>query len=201
MSLFQDETESYYYNLMSCSSALYIVTRRNDKGLSEPFLVTANFDASDAYLERDEEVFTVPMSAETYRWIEAYVLGYYVPQKNQAKPEQLETDLAMSTFKTPYKNTERNTTQEPILSRGPRRKQLATRHELEEQKPSAKYPITPETLTPETIEHKIDADMPPVESINTESNLSDFFSPEVSDTLRQQALRKLFHIPVYTHHV
>ena len=81
ISLFQDETESYYYNLVSRSSALYIVTRRNDKGLPEPFLVTPSFDAGNAYLEGDEEVFTVPMSAEIYRWIEAYVLEYYVPQK------------------------------------------------------------------------------------------------------------------------
>ncbi len=81
LGLFQDETESYYYNLMSDTSALYIVTRRNDNDLPVPFLVTASFDAANAYLEGDEEVFTVPMSGEIYRWIETYVLEYYLPQK------------------------------------------------------------------------------------------------------------------------
>jgi len=81
LGLFQDEAESYYYNLMSPASALYIVTRRNNESLPVPFLVTASFDAANAYLEGDEEVFTTPMSAEIYRWIETYVLEYYLPQK------------------------------------------------------------------------------------------------------------------------
>jgi len=37
-----------------------------------------------------------------------------------------------------------------------------------------------------------DADMPPIESLNEESDYSGFLSPEVSDGLRKQALRKLF---------
>lgn len=79
--LFKDEAESYYYNLMADASALYIVTHSSDDGLPEPFLVTASFDAANAYLEGDGEIFTVPMSAEIYRWVETYVLEYYLPQK------------------------------------------------------------------------------------------------------------------------
>ena len=38
-----------------------------------------------------------------------------------------------------------------------------------------------------------DADMPPLESLGEDSDYSGFLSPEVSDKLRQTALRKLFH--------
>lgn len=38
-----------------------------------------------------------------------------------------------------------------------------------------------------------DADMPPLEELNENSDFSGFFSPKVSESLRRQALRKLFH--------
>lgn len=42
-----------------------------------------------------------------------------------------------------------------------------------------------------------DADMPPIESLGEESDYSGFLSPKVSETLRKQALQKLFHSPAY----
>ena len=42
---------------------------------------------------------------------------------------------------------------------------------------------------------KSDEDMTPLEQLTEESNYSDFLSPNVSDALRKQALRKLFHMP------
>ncbi len=42
---------------------------------------------------------------------------------------------------------------------------------------------------------KTDEDMPPLEDLTEESNFSDFLSPNVSEFLRKQALRKLFHMP------
>ena len=48
---------------------------------------------------------------------------------------------------------------------------------------------------PEIQEFKTDEDMPPVEELTEDSNYSDFLSPKVSDALRKQALRKLFHLP------
>lgn len=38
-----------------------------------------------------------------------------------------------------------------------------------------------------------DADMPPLESLGTDSDYTGFLSPKVSETLRRAALRKLFH--------
>jgi hypothetical protein len=38
-----------------------------------------------------------------------------------------------------------------------------------------------------------DEEMPPLESLDEHSDYSPFFSPQVSETLRRMALRKLFH--------
>ena len=40
-----------------------------------------------------------------------------------------------------------------------------------------------------------DADMPPIDSLNEQSDFSPFMSPGVSDALRQAALRRLFRSP------
>lgn len=44
----------------------------------------------------------------------------------------------------------------------------------------------------ETPRDKTDAEMPPLESLHEDSDYSAFFSPKVSETLRRQALRRLF---------
>jgi len=52
-------------------------------------------------------------------------------------------------------------------------------------------PASPPPLT--------DADMPPLETLNAESDYQQFFSPEVSEELRRLALRKLFHQAQFNH--
>jgi len=42
-----------------------------------------------------------------------------------------------------------------------------------------------------------DADMPPIESLNEDSDFSVFMSSGVSDKLRNLALRKMFHVPAF----
>lgn len=42
-----------------------------------------------------------------------------------------------------------------------------------------------------------DADMPPLDSLDGDSDFSVFMSPKVSEQLRKQALRKLFHLPAF----
>ena len=42
-----------------------------------------------------------------------------------------------------------------------------------------------------------DADMPSIESLDQDSDFSVFMSPKVSEQLRTQALRKLFHLPAF----
>lgn len=79
--LFLDQCESYYHNLMAPKPACYVVVRRNEAGIPFPALVSASFDEANAYLEADEEVFPVELQPELYRWVEAFVLKHYVPQK------------------------------------------------------------------------------------------------------------------------
>ena len=42
-----------------------------------------------------------------------------------------------------------------------------------------------------------DADMPPLETLDAESDYTGFLSPKVSESLRRAALRKLFHSPQF----
>jgi len=55
--------------------------------------------------------------------------------------------------------------------------------------------MSSQVTTSEMTEFKTDEDMTPIEQLNEESNYCDFLSPNVSDALRKQALRKLFHMP------
>ena len=42
-----------------------------------------------------------------------------------------------------------------------------------------------------------DADMPPIDTLNEDSDYKGFLSPQVSEGLRRLALRKLFHLPKF----
>jgi len=82
VSLYVDECDSYYHNLMSPSPNCYIIVRHDDDDDEpRPFLVSLSFDEAHAYLEGDDTVYTVDMPAELYRWTEAFVLTHYCPQQ------------------------------------------------------------------------------------------------------------------------
>ena len=48
-----------------------------------------------------------------------------------------------------------------------------------------------------SVEGPTDADMPPVETLDEQSDYRGFLSPKVSEDLRRLALRKLFHLPMF----
>ena len=52
-----------------------------------------------------------------------------------------------------------------------------------------------EPISPPPAQELTDADMPPLDSLDEHSDYRCFFSPKVSEALRRQALRKLFHSP------
>ena len=86
VSLYKDECESYYYNLLSESPRIFIVCRQDDvDNTMQPVLVSASYDEAAAYHESDDEVYTVPMPAELYQWLEAYVLENYTPEKKKKR--------------------------------------------------------------------------------------------------------------------
>ena len=91
---------------------------------------------------------------------------------------------------------------ESALSRWSRRKQEAVKTPpVDEQVPAAAtdasltVPLADEVV-PEPIP-LTDADMPDIDSLAEDSDFTGFMSPGVSDELRNLALRKLFHAPVF----
>ncbi len=70
-----------------------------------------------------------------------------------------------------------------------------SRRKLEAQKKQPDLSIEPQADTSGDLPVLTDADMPPIESLTEDSDYSGFLSPEVSDELRKQALRKLFLAP------
>jgi hypothetical protein len=87
-------------------------------------------------------------------------------------------------------------TGEPFLERWSRRKRAQDQATNTDQESEAAVPVPAvETAPAEPV--LTDADMPPVESLDGESDFSPFMSPGVSDQLRTRALRKLFHLPAF----
>jgi hypothetical protein len=81
-------------------------------------------------------------------------------------------------------------TEEGFLSRWSRRKQE------DDQEPQDELALSDEHVDDTIAEEEYlpdDSDMPPIESLDEESDYSGFMSPKVSEGLRILALRKLFH--------
>lgn len=85
LSLFRDEVESYYHNLTSASPSVFVVCRPEDSGEWKTIHVTPSYDAAEAYMQGDGQVFPVAMPPEVYRWVEAYVVEHYVPEKRRKR--------------------------------------------------------------------------------------------------------------------
>jgi hypothetical protein len=83
-------------------------------------------------------------------------------------------------------------TDDDFLNRWSRRKQQALGEQQQSENKDTQIAIeNTETQLP------TDADMPPIESLTEDSDYSGFLSPKVSEALRKQALRKLFHGPAF----
>jgi hypothetical protein len=86
--LHTDECESYYHNLLAPSPCCYVVVTAASDGSPQPLLVTLSFDEAHAYLEGEDDLYTVPMPPEIYQWTEAFVLAHYVPVKRAKRKRQ-----------------------------------------------------------------------------------------------------------------
>ena len=82
---------------------------------------------------------------------------------------------------------------ENFLTRWSRRKREANQDAVQEKPAGQDAPVPDATADREPT----DADMPSVESLDTDSDYSPFFSPKVSEELRRVALRKLFKSAVF----
>jgi len=98
-------------------------------------------------------------------------------------------------------DSKETTGNESVLSRWSRRKHDAdlreASDEVAEPDNRAGLTVAKPDETAEAPEHLTDADMPDIDTLNEDSDFSGFMSPGVSDELRNLALRKLFHAPVF----
>ncbi|MDH5424712.1 MAG: DUF3305 domain-containing protein [Gammaproteobacteria bacterium] len=86
ISLFKDEAESYYFNIISDTPFVFVVCEDEEgNGELKPSTVSVNYDEAGSNLEVDNEVFQVPMPAEIYKWLEAFVLKHYAPEKRKKR--------------------------------------------------------------------------------------------------------------------
>lgn len=85
-----------------------------------------------------------------------------------------------------------------FLGRWARRKEQVRRGERPEEEPAGDGPAEREVGQPAAAEESeaaplTDADMPDLDTLRPDSDVSPFFSPGVSEELRHKALRRLFH--------
>lgn len=84
--LIKDGAESYWNNLMASKPVLFVVCRDDeDSGELAPFLVTANYDEIIGYQEVDDQVFTVSIPADIYRWLERFIVNHYIPPQRRKR--------------------------------------------------------------------------------------------------------------------
>jgi hypothetical protein len=83
--LHKDEAESYYMNLTGDHPSIFVVCSEDEEERLQPSLVTLSYDEVSSYMEVEDAVFSVPMPPELYRWIEAFVLQYYVPERRKKR--------------------------------------------------------------------------------------------------------------------
>lgn len=100
----------------------------------------------------------------------------------------------------PAETADRPSRQKHFLTRWSKRKAGSARRQGAPENLVAK--VTEEMAPPSSpalkeAEEKSDTDMPPIESLDANSDYSQFLSPKVSERLRRAALRKLFHQPQY----
>ncbi|MCB1775653.1 MAG: DUF3305 domain-containing protein [Gammaproteobacteria bacterium] len=82
VTLYRDECESYYYNLVSDRPRAYVIAHVDDANEPpQPFRVSMSFDEAHAYLEGEDEIYDVDVPAELYRCTEAFLLANYFPEK------------------------------------------------------------------------------------------------------------------------
>ena len=85
VSLHKDQAESYYLNLVSDKPSVFLVCTHTSEGQLKPVLGTLSFDEAAAYEEGDQVIADVPMPAEVYQWLEAFVIAHYIPEKRRKR--------------------------------------------------------------------------------------------------------------------
>jgi len=88
MSLYKDDAESYYFNLISDNPRVFVICSQEPDGSLRPFIATLSYGEATSYMETDEIVESVAMPPELYRWAERFVLEHYVPEKRRKRKRE-----------------------------------------------------------------------------------------------------------------
>ena len=83
VTLYKDACERYWHALVGDKPLVYVICRESpDEGTPlRPFVVTIDYDEATAFAETDELVLSAPIPGDLYRYMEAFVLEHYRPQK------------------------------------------------------------------------------------------------------------------------
>ena len=85
ITLYKDECESYYHNLMSPKPSCYVIADKETGEPPVPFKVSMSFDEAHSYQEGGKEIYAVDIPSELYHWIEAYIVENYFPEKKRKR--------------------------------------------------------------------------------------------------------------------
>ena len=86
--LYEDDAESYYFNLVSEQPRVFVICSQEAGGPLRPFIATLSYGEATSYMETDEIVESVAMPPELYRWAERFVLEHYVPEKRKKRKRE-----------------------------------------------------------------------------------------------------------------
>lgn len=89
LSLYRDECEGYLLNLTSGSPVWFVMWRISDEDPSQawPETVSLSYNEAGRWLDAQERVDNVPMSADVAAWLQAYADENYRPEpKKRRRP-------------------------------------------------------------------------------------------------------------------
>ena len=90
LALFRDEAEGYYLNLSSGAPVWFVVWRIDDDDPARawPETVSLSYNEAGRWLDAQERVDNVPLSAELAAWLQSYTDEHYRPEPKQRRRPQ-----------------------------------------------------------------------------------------------------------------
>ncbi len=94
LELFRDQAEGYHLNLSSQAPVWFVVWRIDDADPSRawPETVSLSYNEAGRWLDAQERVDNVPLSADLVAWLQAYTDEHYKPEpKTRRRPQSFVT--------------------------------------------------------------------------------------------------------------
>jgi|SRR6185369_1143540 len=87
LELFPDEGEGYFLNLTSGAPVWFVMWRVDDDDPSQarPHAVSLSYNEAGRWLDAQERVDNVPLSAPLREWLQAYTDAHYKPEPKQRR--------------------------------------------------------------------------------------------------------------------